>query len=771
MTETALDALALALDDALAYDPNVSADPIALLWPDKERQWESVVSLLQSQRRVVTYGEFDSVRRSGPAYWLRCVIASTIAVDGAPDGTPVVYLPGVSRDDLRNAGAVTPELASLAAVQHRSQWFAHPNGKDWTVRALLSNADRGLGLNVDADSNTSAALVANLRVLMEQPLTRLANRYIDADVIASLANPDPTRTLLEWIDDPTRTQAALDAGAWAAFLHYCSSDLGFNPVADGEIEAARRLGEAIGPWRHAWQRFRASPGDYERIPNRLRQAQHEFLPPNPGAWPDLAELAEDKLRSALNALNNETATVARERILELEAEHGIRRGHVWAELDWTPMAVALEPLAALAKASAAAFPTESVDAISNWYAQSGWQVDRAVLEALAEVERKTDCAAVNAAVAAIYRPWLDALARAFQDAIGPTANAGTYAAGRAPILSPGEVVAFVDGLRLDVAHTLVSRLAGVGLTAEMTTDFAALPTVTPTAKPALVPVPPEQLGPGNELDARRAPDGPSATIGVLRKLMAEAGVQVLGPDDLGDPKATAWTEAGEIDQRGHELGLRLAHTIEDLVERIARRVRELLDEGWEKVTIVTDHGWHLLPGGLPKNEGLKVATTATKKGRCARIKEGAVTELPTVPWYWDRNVRIALAPGIECFEANQVYEHGGASPQECVVPRITVTAAATRQSAGAEISKARWRGLTLVVEFAELPVDAVVDLRTNAGDPGSSVAQRGRSTSQANKVMLLVEDDDLEDAQVRLVVAAKDNSLLIDYPMTVGRND
>lgn len=43
MTETALDALALALDDALAYDPNVATDPIALLWPDKERQWESVV--------------------------------------------------------------------------------------------------------------------------------------------------------------------------------------------------------------------------------------------------------------------------------------------------------------------------------------------------------------------------------------------------------------------------------------------------------------------------------------------------------------------------------------------------------------------------------------------------------------------------------------------------------------------------------------------------------------------------------------------------------
>jgi hypothetical protein len=88
-----------------------------------------------------------------------------------------------------------------------------------------------------------------------------------------------------------------------------------------------------------------------------------------------------------------------------------------------------------------------------------------------------------------------------------------------------------------------------------------------------------------------------------------------------------------------------------------------------------------------------------------------------------------------------------------------------------EIAKTRWRGLTLVVEFAKLPAGATVDLRTSAGDPGSSVAQRGRATSQPDKVMLLVEDDDLEGTPVRLIVATKDQTLLIDHPTTVGRND
>ena len=176
MTDTALDALMLALDDALAYDPNVGTAPVALLWPDKERQWESIVPLLQPQRRIVAFGEFDPGHRAGPAYWLRCVIASTVEVVGAPDGTTVVYLPGVSRDDLRNANGATPELVPLAAIQHRSQWFAHPNGKDWTIRALLSNPRKGLGLNVDADGATATALIINLRVLIEQPIARLANR-------------------------------------------------------------------------------------------------------------------------------------------------------------------------------------------------------------------------------------------------------------------------------------------------------------------------------------------------------------------------------------------------------------------------------------------------------------------------------------------------------------------------------------------------------------------------------------------------------------------
>ena len=201
---------------------------------------------------------------------------------------------------------------------------------------------------------------------------------------------------------------------------------------------------------------------------------------------------------------------------------------------------------------------------------------------------------------------------------------------------------------------------------------------------------------------------------------------MLTSQDVGDPSGRAWTETGEIDHKGHDAGTRLAHEIDVEVTRIARRTRDLLDAGWSVVTIVTDHGWVLLPSGLPKNDGLPVAATVTKKGRCARITDGASVNIPTVPWHWDKDVRIAIAPGISCFEANQPYEHGGVSPQECFVPRLTVTPSAATVGSRAEITSIKWRGLTLVVEFADLPDGAKVDLRHHAGDVESSIADLAR---------------------------------------------
>lgn len=770
MSDTVLDRLEQLLDHALAYDGNAVAGPIALFWPDKGRQWDTVVGALQGRRRIIRYGDFDPATRQGPAYWLRCVIAATIDLGDAPGGVPIVYLPEFSRDDLRTIETAPSELAPLAALQYRSKFFGNSKSNDWTVRALFENPQAGLGLSLAKDEGTSAALLASLSKLIDQPLARLETKHLDAAFLNALVNPDPVRTLLEWLDDPKGMRERQTAEAWAAFVQQCQDEFAFNAATEGEIQGARRLGEAEGAWAQVWRRFRESPRDYPGIPDRLRQAQSDLLPKHQEAWPAIAEAAEDRLRKALVALGTSSPAQAREELLILEAEHKERRGYVWAELEWTPLALALEHLAEAARATSSGPSGDSVAAIADWYAAIGWHADRAVLGALDEVDRKVDVQAVESAIVAVYRPWLDATAKALQSAVGPAANAGTYVA--TPCLQPGdgEVIVFVDGLRLDIAHLLEDRLLGAGLETSLSAGLAALPTVTQTAKPVLVPIDQNLLSGGSGFDARRAPDGPAAGVQVLRALMTKASVQVLSSEELGVPVGTAWTEAGEIDSRGHSSGIGLAHEIEDLVGRIATRIEELLDSGWTKATVVTDHGWLLLPGGLPKNEDLPAAATEEKKGRCARIKDGAVVSVPTVPWHWDKDVRIAVAPGITDFTANQTYEHGGVSPQECVVPRLTVSRGETSAVAGVAITKTKWRGLTLVVEVTNLPDGAAVDLRTAAGDANSSIAERARVTDADGRALLLVGDEDREGQSAQIVVVGADGSVLLQRETTVGQN-
>ncbi|MGH3429783.1 MAG: BREX-1 system phosphatase PglZ type B, partial [Mycobacteriales bacterium] len=540
---------------------------MALLWPDQAGQWEGAIPHLRERRQVLTLGSHQPTERRGPALWLRCVVAGTVDVEG-PDGLPIVYLPGVSRDDLRSASVDDQVLAPLVPLQHRCQWFTQSSGKDWTVRALLTNKDRGLGLNVAGDDATAQALVAGLDHLVGEPLTRLDGRHIDAAFLNGLLNPDPVRLLLRWIDDPGTAQHELAGAAWDAFVAQCKTDYGFDPAAAGVIEAARRLGVAEGAWQPVWQRFRESPAEYPGVPSRLREAQPaQLILSNPGAWPGPAADAEEALAIGLTGLEHAPASEARATVLELEEEHKARRGYVWADLGWTPLALALEHLAEIARSTESSNPTGSVTDISDWYASAGLKVDRSVLLALDEVDRPADVAAVSAALTAIYRPWLDQAAKTLQTAVGPEANSGNYAVNPAPDPASGEVIVYVDGLRLDVAHLLAERLEGAGASVSTAVGLPALPTVTQTAKPVLVPVDQTLLGPGDALDACRASSGATAGVQVLRSLLTAAGVQVLIAQETGDPSGRAWTETGEIDHKGHDLGVRFTHEINDEVSR------------------------------------------------------------------------------------------------------------------------------------------------------------------------------------------------------------
>jgi hypothetical protein len=252
--------------------------------------------------------------------------------------------------------------------------------------------------------------------------------------------------------------------------------------------------------------------------------------------------------------------------------------------------------------------------------------------------------------------------------------------------------------------------------------------------------------------------------------MRDNGVQVLDSTDVGDPTSTAWAEAGEIDHRGHDVGSRLVDYLDEEVDRIVGRVRQLLETGWQRVEVVTDHGWLLLPGGLEKVD-LPPSTAEVKKGRCARLKEGSIVETPTVPWFWDQNVRVAIAPGVTCFEAGKEYEHGGVSPQECIVPRLTVTAGLLPAATGGpEITSVKWLGLLCRIELTGAGSGVVADLRALPADPNTSIAEEAKETFREGKVSLIVPDEEHEGERAHLVLVGPDGRILVQRELIVGRN-
>ncbi|WP_217922213.1 BREX-1 system phosphatase PglZ type B [Miltoncostaea oceani] len=780
MSETVLDRLEMRIRSALDYDKNVRVAPVALLWPDEARQWEPVIDLLAERLPIVALGEYspdgNEAPPRGPAYWVRCAVARTLEVGLHAEEVPVVYLPGVARSALRAIDECPAELAPIAELQYRSQWFSHPNTRDWSARGLLANHDRGLGLPIAEDSESERALLAALRPLLDRDMERLEKfALLDADFFRELVNPDPIRSLLAWLDDPTRTRDEFDDNRWIAFVQQSKTDFGFDPRVDGEITGARKLAARQGKWAAVWQAFADAPERYPGIPGQLRRARpEEQLELGPvdrsEVWPQDNEVGEAQLRNLLLDFASLTPEGARKEAERLDAEHSWRRRTVWAELDEAPLAFALEQLVALAEVTARPLAETTLDSLVADYVERGWRADDAALRALGLVESGPDRAAVAAAVSAIYRWWLDAGARALQTIVGPMADSDSYRLGAQASTAAGTVSVFVDGLRLDIAQRLVEQLADGGRDVELTTSLAALPTVTETAKAALVPVPAGSLAAGEDLGAARASSGAKASKAVLESLARESGVQWMSAIETGDPSGAGWTEAGQIDHLGHEAGAPLIDDVDDEVAKIARRVAQLLDAGWQQVEVITDHGWILLPGGMEKVD-VPVATATKKKGRCARLKDGASVNVPTVPWYWDRDVRIAIAPGVTCFEASKEYEHGGVSPQECIVPRLLVrSGGALAADAAPTITTLKWLGLLCRIEFAGPQGQILADLRALPGDPGTSIAEEAKETLGAGKVSLVVPDEDLEGEKAYLVLVAPDGQILVQREVVVGRN-
>lgn len=772
MTEspTFLDALVEALGRAGAYNKNDQCAPAAVLWTDHERQWEPILPFLRARLPLLTLGPYNPTERIGPAYWLRCMIDRTLDEDRlAPDELPIVYLPGISRAELRAVEECPRPLQPLAELQYRGVLWTHRNGRDWTAGAFVGSADGGLGVEVAGDAATREALQRSLRRLAGEPVAQLrAAAPLQASFFDGLLIADEVRSMLHWLDDPADFRATVDEAMWASFRELCRRTYGVDPERDGVLTAAERLGARHGAWEAVWQRFAEAPRLYPGLPDLLRRARPQTALPLFGSsdsWPQDNEAAEEQLRACLLALGDRPAPQARAEVEALEGVHAPRRRSVWAALGQAPLALALEPIARLARDTARPLSGTTAGEIAAAYAEWGWTVDAAVVAALAAVEERAHVAAIGAAVRSLYRPWLEAAATGLQRAVALGDPTQTYP--MIPLHAPqnGTVVLFSDGLRFDAGRRLAAALAGRDRFCEVAWRLTPLPSITATDKPAVAPLS-GQLRGGPKLEPAVTAGGTRVDVHVLRRLLREAGYQVLQSDEAGDPTGRAWTELGAIDKYGTEHGWKVARHLADEIRALEQRVDQLLAAGWQRVVVVTDHGWLLLPGGLPKVE-LPEHLTEVRKGRCARLKSGSVTDQQTVPWYWDHDVRIALAPGISCYEAGKEYEHGGLSPQECVTPVLTVTSGAAAATP-ITIDGIRWVGLRCRVMLADAPPGTVVDLRTRPADAASTLTRGPRIIGAGGQVSLAVEDDDRMGEAAVVVVLDGEGQVRAQAPTVVG---
>ncbi len=756
------------------YNSSVQVAPGVILWTDKQRQWEAALPLLQSAMpELIVLGDYQPARRIGPAIWMKCVIAGTLPeseFELPSDRIPIIYLPGVERRDLRAIASCPRELMPLAELQYRGCWWIYNNsGRDWTVRAFMVSDNGGAGLEVAGDDRTQQTLLRVLPEILDSKRQDLLGRRLEVTDFNRLISSDPLRDLLSWMNDPAGSRKRWDDNRWQALVEVCEAEYRFNPEQDGEHTAAELLCARQGRWDGVWQRYLDSYQQYSRLPQLLLQVEAD-LATDGSSYPAVNQREESELESALQQLVGQDADSVRKTLMVLEAHHAIRRSWVWHKLDMSPLAGVIQHLAAVAQTSSKVFSGSQAEDMAEQYRTTYWQADDEALKALASRLPASGQSLIQGILDVIYTSWLDEVTRNFQSLVQQHGYPGTGQVNEATAdyADSGEVVFFVDGLRYDLAQRLHLRLQDLG-EVRLGSSWAALPSVTATAKAAVTPVH-DRLSTHssnrNFVPGLLNDEDKEFSAWYLKKFLQEKGWQYLEHGECGNPDGKAWVQTGDIDREGHVRGIKLAARVNALLDEVVERIEELVAAGWRKIRIVTDHGWMLTPETMDKVD-LPKHLTETRWGRCAVIKDNVTSNHLQQAWHWNSQVSIAMAPGATCFRDGLHYDHGGLSLQECLTPVLELTPAQPDTGSGvsATLSELRWVGLMCRVQAETDAPDVSAVLRTRPADADSEIC--ARKPLKDGKCALMV-DDDHEGVSAVLVLLDQQGNVLARKPTLVG---
>lgn len=770
MNQSIYDKVVQALNLAKQHNSNIMVMPEVILWPDPEMQWSSVIAEIQNTfPALLIYGSYDQSKKQGPAIWLKCMIAQALPeANWAATETPIIYLPGISKNDLRNIQNAGLDFQPLIEYQYTGTVFTQENGREWTILAFLQNPLSGLGIKVAQDTATKEALKKALPSIFQDADVLFGKAIIDAEYLNNQLFPDIVPNMLKWMCKGDAALSLMDSGMKDVFYNLCKSQYDFEPDHKNIKAIAEKLGAQRNAWKYVWQHYANAPKKYPEIVALLRLAKPADLGSGMFAlpdesWPQVNEQKEEELYKALIAVSKLHPGEATNKLKMIETQHGLRRNWVWAELGHAPLANALFHLLQMADKAIEPFPFSSISDLKQYYISSGYLVDQSMRKSLAAVKSEKDKGVIKAVITTIYKPWLETITQKFQSLINKDAS---IFSGQTATVETESYILFVDAFRFELAEEFSKRLTTLKYKVELQTDWSAIPSLTPTAKPSVSPIANAVSATSQFNDFRpQLQSGKDLQTAVFREsLTAHNFTLVTKPSDIV-PGKNHWQEIGDIDTKGHKEQADIVKRIEELFEQVQEIIEIAFSKGIKRIKIVTDHGWLLLPGGLPKEE-LKKDLTETRWGRCALIKDGAKTDLLHLPWRWNPSIFIAYAPGISFFKKNEEYAHGGISIHECLVPVLLIENP-NALKIEAEVKRVKWVNLKCTIYTSDVPDGYMVDIRTKYNDAKTSIVLLKNKILKGNEITLMV--DDAAENQAATIVLLDENERILDKkPTTVG---
>lgn len=187
-----------ALKQAEQHNSSIMVKPEVILWPDPEKQWSEVIPTMQEELpQLISYGKYNADQKQGPSIWIKCMVTRVLPeADWDENVTPIIYLPGVSKSDLRNVENARLEFQPLLEYQYTGTMFVQENGKEWTILAFMENPVQGLGLNIAKDEATKNALKKTLPIIFRDNEIFEGKTIIDSDFLNNLLFPDIMHNIL-----------------------------------------------------------------------------------------------------------------------------------------------------------------------------------------------------------------------------------------------------------------------------------------------------------------------------------------------------------------------------------------------------------------------------------------------------------------------------------------------------------------------------------------------------------------------------------------------